>query len=242
MMDKNADPKGREHLMLRRSFGLALPFVLCAAAFAKDTRVGNVSLQLPPPQGYCEMDRATGPSDVKMMDAVDGMLKPTGNRLLAISADCTQLNDWRAGKRKLLDNLAQYQALVATESSDQSAQAADVIKQACAEMRAQGEKMVTDMEPDVRARADQVLKTVKVNEMRFLGVIAEEPTICYAAMLQKFKAETGAEKTQATVFATTVLKGKIVYFYLFVLSESGSTVTDALALDKAQMAKVKAAN
>jgi hypothetical protein len=223
-------------------FALCVPFALYVAAFAKDAQVGGATLRLPPPAGYCEMDRATGPSDVKMMDAVDGMLKPTGNRLLAISADCTQLNDWRTGKRKLLDNLAQYQALVATESSDQSANAADVIKTACAEMRTQGEKIVSDMEPDVRARADRVLKTVKVNEMRFLGVIAEEPTICYAAMLQKFKAETGAEKTQVTVFATTILKGKIVYFYMFAPYESGSTVTDTLALQKAQMIKVKAAN
>jgi hypothetical protein len=61
-------------------------------------------------------------------------------------------------------------------------------------------------------------------------------------MLQKFKAETGAEKTQVTVFATTILKGKIVYFYMFAPYESGSTVTDTLALEKAQMIKVKAAN
>jgi hypothetical protein len=228
--------------MLRRSLAFALPFALCVAAFGKDAQVGNVTLQLPPPPGYCEMDRSSGPSDIKMIDAVDGMLKPTGNRLLAISADCTQLRDWRAGKRQLVDNLAQYQSLVSTEGSDQTAAAAAVVKQACAEMRAQGEKMVNDMEPDVRARADQVLKTVKVNEMRFLGVIAEEPTICYAAILQKFKAETGVEKTQATVFATTVLKGKIVYFYFFAPYESGATVTDLLAVEKAQIAKVKAAN
>jgi hypothetical protein len=87
-----------------------------------------------------------------------------------------------------------------------------------------------------------VLKTVKVNEMRFLGVIAEEPVICYAAILQKFKAETGDEKTQATVFATTVLKGKILYFYFFAPYESGATVTDLLAVEKAQIAKEKAAN
>jgi hypothetical protein len=228
--------------MLRRSLGLVLPFALCVAAFAKDASVGTVSLKLPPPPDYCEMDRASGPSDVKMMDAVEGMLKPTGNRLLAISADCTQLSDWRGGKRKLLDNLAQYQSLVSTEGSDLSTTAAEVVKTACAEMRAQGEKLVSDIEPDVRARADRVLKTVKVNEMRFLGVIAEEPTICYAAILQKFKAETGVEKTQVTVFATTVLKGKIVYFYFFAPYESGATVTDMLALEKAQMVKVKAAN
>jgi hypothetical protein len=73
-------------------------------------------------------------------------------------------------------------------------------------------------------------------------VIAEEPVICYAAILQKFKAGTGVELTQVTVIATTVIKGKIVYFYFFAPFESGATVTDLLALEKAQMARLKAAN
>ena len=61
-------------------------------------------------------------------------------------------------------------------------------------------------------------------------------------ILQKFKAETGTDKTQITVFATTILKGKIVYSYLFAPFAGGETVTQLLAKQKAVVAMLQAAN
>ena len=52
-----------------------------------------------------------------------------GNRLLAFSADCAQLADWRTGKRELLDNIAQYQTLIAWENGPLPAAAVTTIKQ-----------------------------------------------------------------------------------------------------------------
>jgi hypothetical protein len=229
--------------MIRASLGVALSFVLCCGAtIAKDANVGDVALKLPLPPGYCELDRSSGRSDTKMIDVVEGMLKPSGNRLLALGADCEQLRDWRTGKRKLLDNLAQYQTLVGAENASLQATAAEVIKRSCEQMRAQGEKIAADELPRVQARAEEVIKMVKVNGQSFLGVIAEEPAVCYAAILQKFKTESGDEKNQVTVFAATVVAGKLVYFYLFAPYVSGSTVTDLLVQQKAQMVRLRAAN
>jgi hypothetical protein len=216
--------------------GAAIPPVL-----AKDATVGATSLTLPPPSGACELD-ATKPSDARMLKAVEGMLGPTGNRLLAMSVDCTELADWRAGTRKLLDHIAQYQTLIAWQDGPLPGTPEATIKEACDQMRAQGDKLVTDMEPDVKARAEQVLKTVKINEMKFLGVVGEDPNVCYAAMLQKFGTEVGTDKTQATVFATTIVKGKLVYFYLFAPYVSGDTVTDLLAQQRAHVQQLQTAN
>jgi len=227
--------------MLRPAAALLLLAVITGNALAKDARVGPASLTLPPPPGYCELD-TTQPADDRMVKAVEGMLGNTGNRLLAVSADCAQLADWRTGRRPLLDNMAQYQTLIAWENGALPAAPEAVVKEVCGQMHAQGDKLLADMTPDVKARAEQVLKTVQVNEMKFLGVVGEEPLVCYAALLQRMRTEVGTDKTQVVVFATTIVKSKIVYFYLFAPYLSGATVTDMLAQQQAHVRRLHGAN
>jgi hypothetical protein len=219
----------------------AVPMTPDAPALAGDVNVGGVALKLPPPSNYCDLD-TTNPSDSRLLGAINGMLNGSGNRLLAGSADCTELSDWRTGKRKLLDNLAQYQTLISQENVDLSATGADIVKTACAEMRTQGEQTLAAMAPDIKTRAETVMKAIEINEQRFLGVVEEEPGICYAALLQKFKAETGDDKTQVTVFATTILGSKLVYIYLFAPYRDGAAVADLLAQQKKLTADLQALN
>jgi hypothetical protein len=220
---------------------LLVACLVASNASAKTTKVGPASLDLPPPSGYCELDTRQA-SDARMLKAIEGMLGSTGNRLLGASADCSQLDDWRRGARPLLDNLAQYQTLMAWENGPLPALPDVTIKEACDHMRAQGDQLVNDMTPDVKARAERVLKTVQVNEMKFLGVIDEEPGVCYAAMLQKFKTEVGTEKTQVTLFATTTVKFKLVYYYLFAPYVGSDTIGDMLQQHKANVERLMAKN
>src|SRR5262245_50093381 len=58
--------------------------------------------------------------------------------------------------------------------------------------------------------------------------------ICFgseAAMIG-MQTEIGTEKTQMAVFATTVIKGKIIYYYLFSPFAGADTVTKMLAKHK----------
>lgn len=227
--------------MIRAAALAVAAFLLAGFASAKDAAVGTASLTLPPPPDYCEMD-VSKTSDARMVNAIEGMLANTGNRLLAVSADCKQLADWRTGKRQLIDNMAQYQTLVAWENGPLPGAPDEVIKATCDQMRTQGDKLVADMTPDIKARAEQVLKTVQVNEMRFLGVVGEEPQACYAALLQKFKTEIGTEKTQVTVFATVIIRGKLVYHYLFAPYVDGNTASTLLAEQQENVRRLRAAN
>jgi hypothetical protein len=217
-----------------------LSFALCVTAAAKDAKVGGVLLKLPAPPGYCELDPSER-SDLRLFSLLEGMFKNSGNRLLAISADCTQLEDWRAGNRKFLDNFAQYQTRIALENSDYTRNGAESIRAICKEMQEQGEKITTGIEQDVRARYEEILKNLKLNETRFIGVLGEEPTICYAAVVTRIAAD-GAEKTQTTVWATTIVGGKIVYLYLFAPHVTDNSIADVFALVKAQTVRLKAAN
>jgi hypothetical protein len=51
--------------------------------------------------------------------------------------------------------------------------------------------------------------------MIFLGVVAEEPLVCYGVILQKVKLLSDAENPQLAMFAAMILKGRSCsYTYL----------------------------
>src|SRR3954452_2970341 len=93
-----------------KHLALTLLAVLPRAAYAADVKMGDVTLRLIPPVGYCELNPAEK-SDKRMLTAAEGMVAPGGNELLAMSADCTELRNWRTGRLPLLQHMAQYQTV-----------------------------------------------------------------------------------------------------------------------------------
>ncbi len=127
----------------------AFLFLLAAAssAMAGQAQMGDVSVTLPPPAGFCELSEID-PSDKRMLTIVGGLLEKSGNKLLSMSADCAQLTSWRSGQRRLLDDYAQYQAQLAIIDKPPS----EAIAQTCATLREEGNKIVAQQTPDIKAR------------------------------------------------------------------------------------------
>jgi hypothetical protein len=227
--------------MLRLSLALAAFCLLCWAAAAKQEKVGGVALNLLPPAGYCELDGAQ-PGDARMLSAIGGMLEKGGNRLLALSADCRQLDDWRNGKRPLLANYAQYQTQKASENASLPAAPAEVIKAACQQLRAQGDNIAARQLPDMQRSFDEALAGIKYNESKFLGVMAQDAKACYAALLSRIRAETGADVAQVGMFAITIIKGKAIFSYLFAPYAGAKELTVQLDQLRRNVAALDAAN
>lgn len=175
-----------------------------------------------------------------MLTVVGGLVTKAGNTLLSMTADCGQLTAWRAHKRPLLDDYTQYQAATATMES--SAPPSESIAQTCATLRASGEKFVADSESTTKANVEKVLTKVKINETAFVGVLAEEPTACYAGMIQKMHTEADTDKTQLIVFAITIVKNKSIFLYRFAAYANSDSVTETLGRMKADVAALYKAN
>jgi hypothetical protein len=219
---------------------LLLASLLSFPCLAKDAKVGEASITLTAPPGQCELD-AKLPGDAGMLKTTEDTLTGVGNRLLAFYADCKQLTDWRAGKR-LLEDFAQYQTVIAAVEAQAPAAPEETIKELCTKQREEGEKTMSGLSPNLKARIEEAVRGVTVNQVRFLGVVAEEPGVCYAAMAQRFKAETGKDVTLVAVFASMFLKGKIVHYYLYSPYRSAQTVTAVLAKHKLNVAALLSAN
>jgi hypothetical protein len=217
----------------------AAGFVFAGAGTAKDVKIGIEAISLPSPEKYCELVEQQ-PSDARVLKIIGDLVAGVQNELLMVTADCTQLDAWRAGKIPALDDYAQYQTIAGAK--DSSFNRAAAIKDFCATMRAEGEKSMAGMSANINARLEAAIKGAKFNEPQFLGVLAEDADACYFGLTQKLRTETGTEKTQVTISTTTIVKGKALFYNLYTVYRGDDTVSGALARQQRNVAALLAAN
>jgi hypothetical protein len=222
--------------MLSR-FAFLLLLAATSSAMGGQASMGDVSVNLPAPTGFCELTRANK-SDERMLTIVGGLLDQSGNKLLSMSADCGQLASWRTAKRQLLDDYAQYQ----TSTALLTIPPPETIQQTCTTLRDEGNKILSNQMPDLKARIEAALKKVQVNQTTFVGVLGEEPRACYAGLIQQIHTEAGIDKTQLSVFAVTAVKDRTVFVYRFMLHTGSDSIIDGLAKLKKDVAAFYAAN
>jgi hypothetical protein len=225
--------------MLRRLTAAALLFTAAAAssAFAAQANIGGVAVNLPPPGSFCELSPSNA-SDKRMIDTLTGLLEKSGNKLLAMSADCHQLADWHTGKQQLLDDYAQYQTPIASMDKPPS----ETVAETCTTLRNEGNKILANQMPDIKARVESTLSKIKMNEASFLGVLAEDHDACYAGLVQKIHTEANTDKTQITVFAVSIVKNKSVFTYRFSVYQGPNSIDAVLGKIKIDVAALMAAN
>jgi len=218
-----------------------ITLIVTAAAsetLAGEATLGGVSITLPPPAGFCELDPRQ-PFDSRIVTTISGLLERGGIKLLGISTDCGQLFDGRAGRRRLLDDLAEYRTQI---SALDRSQPIEPIAQSCTTLRTQGDTIVATRAPDFNARLESTVDNIKINETRFIGLLAEDANACYAGLIQKARTELGTDKTQLTTWAVTIIRNRSIGVSRFAVYQNPDTVGAALAKLKADVAALIAAN
>ena len=225
--------------MNRLILALLAVCALCSGALARRASVGPVAIELPPPAGYCELDE-TNPSDARLF-AVTQTASPA-TRLLAMSADCGQLRDWRAGRIPGLVNYAQYQTLRAWENAPLPVPPAQLIAQTCATLRAQG----GDLASKERIGRPGTADAGDAGREAQPGEVHGRPGRGRQRLLRlapgRVRTENGEEVEQATVFAVTIIRGKVIYYYLCAAFVGGHMITEMLARVRVHVAALEAAN
>jgi hypothetical protein len=207
-------------------------------AHAAEGKMGDVTLKLIPPKGFCELD-PNERSDKRLIDFLNTTVSKVGNDLLAASADCGELRDWRTGKLPLLQNISQYQVEHVRRTSAFSIQTA---KESCEVVRKQGQALSDQGTKNVADKIHEANSKIDFQGQTFLGVLEDDPNGCYVGMFQKFKAETGAAISQVNVFFMGSIKEREMFFYVWVPYRDDSTVKSLLVDVKGYMAAIKAAN
>jgi hypothetical protein len=224
--------------MIKRIFVTALFLSMAAVAQAADVQMGGVTLKLIPPAGYCELE-AGQPSDKRMIDFLNTALGRGTNELLAVSADCKELRDWRAGSRKLLEHFSQYQVEKVRRASSYTI---DEAKASCAVMRAEGQKLSDSSTKNVKDDIHAANNKIDFQGQTFLGVLGDDANGCYVGLFQKYKADTGAQISQLNVFYAGSIKDREIFLYMWAPYVNDASIDGILTGVKSQVAALKAAN
>lgn len=176
----------------------------------------EVILVIDPDQ--CELDR-NDPSDQRVYDLVERGLAGH-NELLLAAADCEQIPPWRAGTRPTLDDFTQVQIGLSYRNQDLTGREVATARQICVQLNKQGDALVSKPIGAVRERFNQMSESVKLNETKFMGVVREDPGVCYASLVQRVRTDQGADKLILTVFAHVVIRGRLLYIYRYTEGEA----------------------
>lgn len=226
--------------MRKTLLAMTLLFAMPASADSVVT-VGDRNITLVQPAGYCEL-QAAEKSDARVLQAIRGMIEPIGNSLLAAAAECNALRDWRQSKITRLKNMTQYQVYNQATKDGSPEETNAAVKELCDELRKSGKQEAENMNPSVKERAAKVMEKIEYGKIEMIGVTGEEPGACYVALLQKFRAEDKTDVAQLVTYATTLVRGKWIYFYLFSDYENADSVTAALAYHQKNVRNFMAAN
>lgn len=213
--------------------------VICAAsiAVAQEVNIGSTPVKLTAPQRQCQFSNDKG--DEALVVGRFRELIARSNQLLAVYADCDELAQFRLGKLVTFDSYAEYFFPIKALNM---AIPADAITKMCAVMRSKNDDDLAAIVRNSAPNIDRLFSGVKINEIKFLGVLAEEPTVCYSGQLSKITSASGEEKAQISVLAMILLKGNIMAYQQFAPYRSGDTILNLLGKNRANVAALIAAN
>lgn len=213
-------------------------------ASAEDRRItGTVSgttITLVVPAAFCPLD-PSNPSDANMLKLVR-QAQAGKNYVIAQFANCAQLQAWRSGQRKVLDDLGGATTPVQYANQVLPYTRPQLVALLAQTYRRQGGALLKGATDDVNRRIGSAAKQMKINETKFIGVLAEDKDAVYVGLLQSLRTELGDTKIQIGVTGVTIIKGKMVSISVYTPAVSENSSTEALATARAIVAKTLAAN
>jgi hypothetical protein len=185
--------------MLSIAFALVL---LSAPVDAGQVKVGNVAVQLSPPSGYCDMDKAFDYD--KTLDANTAKLaEGAGNSYFGLFLDCQGLKKARQTKEFIPTKIiVQGTKLGVADLKN--------IQATCDELKT---LKISDQQKDMQDNVKKNSGGNSLGEQSGLGVLDEvKDEVCYYGLIQNVVA-SGKNVRLLTIFASALRKHSIFFIY-----------------------------
>jgi hypothetical protein len=221
-------------MLSRLTFAALFLAVAASGAWGREAMLGDAFVSMPPPVGFCELTPRYE-FDGRTVAVASAYLEGAGVRLLVMSADCNQLAEAREGRRRQLDDIAQYRVEIANMKTP----AVFSTARWCSIQRIQSKSPIGT---DINARLANTIEKIKVNEGGSIGVIAEDKDACYTATLHKVWTETGTEKVLIGLQAATVINNREIGIHRYAVYRNPDTINAMLLKLKDNVAALIAAN
>lgn len=195
-----------------------------AALNAVARTVGGVRYNFVLPEGQCLLEDGN-PQDAKFIRVVRTLFQGAKNTLIAATAECGRRARLRSGD---LSNITDYAAYYTPDNfvnSKVPGETQSLRKSLCADMRKQGDAVLSGVKDIVAQKAKELQANIAVTSTSYIGVVDEDAHGCYAALLVGTK---GAGKTvlMSSLVTSTVLHAKPLFLAIY-KEYSGPETTQA---------------
>jgi hypothetical protein len=208
-----------------RSFALAVGIVcslISSAAFSEDVRLGDSSVKVSPPKGFCELDK-TNKADVALFDVASSYVKVGGFSLIALYVDCRELEDSRKPNAFILTKvvIARFVKRPDRPPSQFISETCDKLREGLSdEQKARISKYVTEFSKD----------NSNVQNTLSLGVLDEvKGTVCYSGQLIKAKIANTGEVAAVYLTAGTFVGDRPIGIFQWTNYVDATSIATALA-------------
>lgn len=209
--------------------------LISPVAHSEDARFGSSSVTVSPPNGFCELDKASK-ADIAFFDVLSNYSRVGGFSLIALYPDCRELEASRKSGAFILTKVAfaSFMKRVDRPPSQYISEACDKLKQGLSdEQKARASKYVTEFSKG----------TSSVQNTLSLGVLDEvKETVCYSGQLIKGKIANTGEVTLVYLTAGTIVGDQPVGIFQWTNYEDATSVAAALANLKTIYSNFAAAN
>jgi hypothetical protein len=209
--------------------------VSSSSVYARDVQVGNTTVSVEAPFGFCELDK-TKTFDTSWQTSATNLLKASSIQLIAGFPNCKELQQARSSGQLILNKffVSAYEPVIGKAS------AASTIE-TCNQIRAMG-----DYSAETKSVVQDAVKKYSSStslDSKLLGVLEEVAgQVCYVATLQKIKTNKSEIVTLLVLIAITTVRTDLIYLYLNVPYADASSIPAALADLKVLYSDFAAAN
>lgn len=177
-------------------------------------RSGTRDIRLRIPAGECAMNR-NHTADSRVIAATERLLQNV-NTLQLTTVNCKLLENWRAGRAKMLTDYTQVQTQIVPDTVDHTGKERALIKAACQSMRQHGDSVTTGVTNEMERRLAAGREKMKLAGNAFLGVLGEDQNGCYLGLLVRIVPQ-GSTKVieRLAIYAHVILAGRTTFLYRF---------------------------
>jgi len=167
-----------------RLFVFTMACLISSAAYSRDAKVGNTTVDVSPPAGFCEVDK-TNKTDSGRLASTTDLLKGSGIFTIAAFPDFGDVKKSRQSGQFIASKV-----LITAPFSAIGNASSETVTSTCDELRTK--KYSDEEKAEMAKTVKEFAKGNSVSDSVILGVLDEtKGEVCYVGALQKVKTKAG---------------------------------------------------
>jgi hypothetical protein len=191
-------------------------------ANSRDAKVGDTTVSVSPPAGFCEVDK-TNKVDSGWLTSMTNLLKGSGVFTIAAFPDCGDLK-----KARQSEHFITSKVVFSAPFSGIGNASSETLSTTCDELRTK--KYSDEDKAEVAKTIKEFSNGNSLTDSVGLGVVEEtKGEVCYVATLQKVKTQAGELHPLLALYAVTYLRSNLLFLYQWTPYVDATSIPTALA-------------